>query len=113
MDLIKKWWFWIILVVLLFAVVYFLISKFASPEEYLSQGEVVTVGPNKVDCYTLVPTKCLIINGERSYESINGFEYEEGYSYVLDVDITRIENSPADTSSLKYDLIKVISKTKA
>ena len=106
MNLIKKWWFWVIIFFALFVIVFF------SQKDYVPKGEIVTVGSNTVDCIGPWPMKCLIINGERSYESINGFEYEEGYSYTLDVNITRIEDPPADGSSLRYDLIKVISKTK-
>jgi len=107
MSLIKKWWFWVIILIALLIAIFFL------PKDYSPKGEIVTVGPNKVDCIGEGPRKCLIINGERSYNSINGFEYEEGYSYILEVNITRVENPPADGSSLRYDLIKVISKERA
>ncbi|MBC8616699.1 DUF4377 domain-containing protein [Parabacteroides faecis] len=46
------------------------------------------------------------------YDPIEGFEYEQGYEYVIEVKIEHIENPPADGSSLKYSLIRVISKTK-
>lgn len=86
------------------------------PRSYFPQGElkgeVINIGPNNVDCFNPFPGKCWIINGEKSYQQIEGFEYEEGYSYFLEVKITEIENPPADASSLRYDLIKVISKTK-
>lgn len=46
------------------------------------------------------------------YDSIEGFEYEQGYEYVIEVKIEHKENPPADGSNLKYSLIRVISKTK-
>ena len=44
------------------------------------------------------------------YNSIEGFEYEWGYTYKLKVDVENIENPPEDSSSLKYTLIEVLSK---
>ena len=45
--------------------------------------------------------------------SIEGFEYELGYVYELNVLQIDIENPPQDSSSLRYELINVISKEKA
>lgn len=44
------------------------------------------------------------------YESIEGFNYEQGYIYDLKAKKTIVENPPADGSSLKYELVSVISK---
>ena len=45
------------------------------------------------------------------YDQIEGFNYEEGYEYEIVVEVTKVENPPADASSLKYTLIEVVSKT--
>lgn len=42
--------------------------------------------------------------------SIEGFTYEEGYTYLIRVSIKQISNPPADGSNLKYKLIKEVSK---
>ena len=42
--------------------------------------------------------------------SIEGFKYEEGYTYVLD--ITRIHNKELMDSNFEYVLVKLISKEK-
>lgn len=47
---------------------------------------------------------------EYFYQTIQGFDYEEGFIYDLDVKIITIENPPADASSLQYQLIKLIEK---
>lgn len=44
------------------------------------------------------------------YNHIDGFNYEKGYEYVLEVKKEELENVPADVSSLKYILVKQISK---
>ena len=44
------------------------------------------------------------------YNQIEGFEHEPGYEYQIIVSKSKIENPPADASSLKYKLVKVVSK---
>jgi hypothetical protein len=46
------------------------------------------------------------------YNNIDGFNYERGYDYTLTVSTVKIANPPADASSIKYTLIKQISKVK-
>ncbi|REC64680.1 hypothetical protein DRF59_19890 [Chryseobacterium flavum] len=46
------------------------------------------------------------------YSTIEGFTYEPGYEYVLKVKTEKIENPPADASSIKYILTEQVSKTK-
>ena len=43
------------------------------------------------------------------YRTIAGFDYQWGHRYALRVEVTEIENPPADGSSARYDLIEVIS----
>lgn len=45
-------------------------------------------------------------------DSIEGFSYEPGFIYDLQVKKIPIENPPMDGSSIKYELVKVISKKK-
>ena len=44
------------------------------------------------------------------FSGIDGFEYEKGYEYVLEVKKIILANPPMDGSNLKYELIKVVSK---
>lgn len=46
------------------------------------------------------------------YEQIEGFDYEVGNEYELLVSEEKVENPPADASSVKYKLVKMVSKTK-
>lgn len=43
------------------------------------------------------------------YDSIKGFDYREGYEYVVEVKIIPVTNPPADASSAQYVLEKIIS----
>ena len=91
-----------------------------TPETKETQ-DIVTmyVGPKKVDCTGVGPMKCLQVreteDGEWTlfYTSIQGFEYEEGYNYKLEVRREDVPNPPADAPSIRYILVKEISKTKA
>ncbi len=47
------------------------------------------------------------------YSNIEGFNYEAGYEYVLEVKKENVSSpTPADASTIKYILVKEISKTK-
>jgi hypothetical protein len=62
------------------------------------------------------PFPCMQIKEEGSTDwknfgqSIEGFTYEAGVEYVVEVKIYNIENPPADASSKRYVLIRIISK---
>lgn len=75
-----------------------------------SEQKDCTNGAGKIKCI-LVREK-LTHKWEYFYDNIEGFNYEPGYEYLLTVSTTKIENPPADGSSIKYTLIKQISKTK-
>jgi len=47
---------------------------------------------------------------ELFYDGIDGFTFQEGTSYVIDVKVTEVENPPQDASSVKYTLVEVISE---
>lgn len=45
-------------------------------------------------------------------ESLAGFDYEEGYEYIILVKEKKIKNPVQDQSGINYSFIKVLSKTK-
>lgn len=75
-----------------------------------------TVASETRNCVGVGPQKCLLVKkGNQSdweffYSNIEGFNYVEGNEYVIDVKTEKRENVPADASSLKFILIKEISK---
>ncbi|MDR0229182.1 MAG: DUF4377 domain-containing protein [Flavobacteriaceae bacterium] len=78
---------------------------------------IFTIAPKKVDCIGVAPMKCLMVKeGKTSdwsfmYQGIEGFDFQEGFEYVIEVKRTKIANPPADGSSIRYTLVKIISKT--
>ena len=82
--------------------------------------DVVTmqVADHYQDCTGVGPMKCLLVkidgatNWTYHYFGIEGFAYEEGFEYKLTVRREKIKNPPADGSSIRYVLVKVIEKIK-
>lgn len=82
---------------------------------------VYWVNSRKVDCVGEGPMTCLQVQkggklGEQEweyfYDSIEGFDYEQGYIYKLTVKETNKpeKDVPADGSSIRYELVKVLEK---
>jgi hypothetical protein len=44
------------------------------------------------------------------YNSIEGFTFEEGYRWRLEVERRRVPNPPADGSSVAYRLVRIVAK---
>lgn len=77
------------------------------------------VNSYKVDCTGVGPMQCFQVQNNKSiepgqwvnfYSKIEGFDYQPGYLYKIKVKEEKLENLPADTSSKKYTLIKVLEK---
>lgn len=79
--------------------------------------ETITVASQQADCMGVGPQKCLLIkhadsNGwEFWYSGIEGFNYEPGYEYVLEIRSESVDNPAADQSSVRYVLVREVSRT--
>lgn len=84
----------------------------ATPEE-----STLFVGPERVPCEGEGPQECYQVKEtpegewELFYDEIEGFQWEPGFIYELRVNIYQVENPPAGGSSLRYELVEVVSKT--
>ncbi len=78
----------------------------------------IYIADHLVDCVSVSPQKCMLVKEKivddwtNFYGNIEGFEYEEGYEYLLNVKVETIKNPPADGSSFKYILVEVFEKKK-
>ncbi len=79
------------------------------PENVLS----FRVAPEKKECVGVGPMECLVVNGEYFYDTIQGFDFEEGYEYDLLVERTERASVPADANKYVYTLVEQVSKTPA
>lgn len=80
-------------------------------------NKVMYIAANKQPCTGVGNMECMMIKKDKNqndweyfYSSIDGFTYEQGFEYKLLIKEEKIENPPADGSSIRYKLIKVISK---
>ena len=84
------------------------------PDE--SEVLILEVGPEKVQCQGEASQLCILVRDSADeawrnfYSPIEGFEHEEGFQYRIEVERTRIPNPPADASSFRYRLLRVLSK---
>lgn len=91
---------------------------FSCTSEQEIQKKTILVASKQVDCTGVGPQKCMLIkehatqNWEYFYDTIEGFNYEEGFEYVLNISEKEISPVPADASSIQTILIEIISKTK-
>jgi hypothetical protein len=84
----------------------------------LGPGEIVTleVHPSLVTCVGVDEMQCMQVreppqsNWTPLYQSIEGFDHEPGVFQTLRVRIVPVSNPPADGSSLKYVLIRIIRR---
>jgi heat shock protein HslJ/uncharacterized protein YraI len=89
----------------------------AEKPEPAPEQKTLYVGPEKVPCEGEGPMECYLVKetpgGEWQlfYNQIEGFEWESGYEYELLVNVYQVENPPAGGSSLRYELVEVVSKT--
>ncbi len=80
-----------------------------------ADDKVLEVAPTKVDCVGVAPMKCLQVREvggqwRNFYSPIEGFDFVEGSRYRLQVKVSQIANPPADGSSLRYQLVRVLDK---
>ena len=77
---------------------------------------VLEVGPQTVACTGEAPQRCLRVRrpGESEwtnfYDPIEGFTHEAGVRYRIEVERTRVPHPPADASSFRYRLLRVLER---
>jgi len=81
-----------------------------------TQGETLYINSQLVHCVGVGPMQCMQVRSNEQqpwtlfYQQIEGFQFEPGYRYQLTVSKEQLTDVPADASSLRYQLIKVVSK---
>ncbi len=80
--------------------------------------KTIYINSKKADCTGVAPMKCLQYREKPDgpwlnwYSDIEGFNYEEGNLYTIEIKETKITNPPADGSSIKWTLVKELQKEK-
>jgi len=78
--------------------------------------ETWIVGPELADCVGEAEQMCMLVKDdpedewELFYDSIFGFEFTPGVTSTLRVEISEVDDPPADASSERYELLDVIDQ---
>ena len=82
------------------------------------EKKIIYIAAHTAECQGVGPQQCMLIREspdqewEFFYDQIEGFAYEPGFEYEIEVEIETIKNPPADGSSLQYTLVETISKVR-
>ena len=91
----------VLIVTLMVAAACVPIQPEASSGEPSSEVITLFVGPELADCVGVGPMKCMQVKSdpdaeyELFYSQIEGFEFEEGFEYELEVQVDPVDNPPA------------------
>ena len=91
-----------------------------SEEEHEEHIEIITIGPYTELCHdAFFDRDCLVEYNEDSgrweffYESIQGFDFEPGFIYTLEVRLEDRGTEIQDVGRYAYHLVEIIEKKKA
>lgn len=91
-------------------------QAFAQTSVLEDSEEFLIVRGEQAPCAGVAPMMCLQIKRsfdqsgwELFYSPIQGFELTQGESSLLRVKVTEVEDPPADSSSLRYELVDVVA----
>ncbi|CAG2342565.1 MULTISPECIES: DUF4377 domain-containing protein [Burkholderia cepacia complex] len=89
----------------------------ARPADGTPVTKTVYVAPQSARCTGVAPAECLQVRSSPSepwslwYAGIEGFAYQPGYLYTLEVDEYRVARPPADGSSIRWVLKRVVERS--
>ncbi len=82
-------------------------------------NKIIYIADALTDCEGDAGQKCLQVKANKEDEwsllsqPIEGFDYKEGFTSKIEVDVVKIKNPPVHSSSLKYKLVKIIYQEKS
>ncbi|WP_175910382.1 DUF4377 domain-containing protein [Burkholderia metallica] len=91
----------------------------ARPADGKPVTRTVYVAPQSARCTGVAPMECLQVRSSPNepwslwYAGIEGFAYQPGYLYTLEVDEYRVAQPPADGSSIRWVLKRVVERRPA
>lgn len=95
-----------------------LLLNACSNDDESSEIRQLSIQSHKVVCEAVSQQLCLSASGQNDltaffpfYEDIRDFQFQWGHQYSLTVDVSRVENPPADSSDREYTLLSVDSES--
>ena len=88
-------------------------QHWTKPVQPTSTQKILEIAPTLEDCVGVVKTQCLQVREAGGdwgnfFGNIEGFTFKADYSAKILVNVTKLENPPADGSSLKYTLVRLL-----
>ncbi|MDH5412580.1 MAG: DUF4377 domain-containing protein [Flavobacteriaceae bacterium] len=84
-----------------------------------SENKIIYVADSFDDCEGVSSQQCFKIRESKDeewkflYQEIEGFDYEEGFTYKIEVNIKKTKGPAADGSLLRYKLVRIIYQKKS
>lgn len=91
-------------------------ETWTGPVNLGANQKILFVAPGLVDCTGVARQKCMQVREEGQIpwtllsSPIEGFTQDPDYRYRLIVQVDKVENPPAQASSLKYKLVRLLEK---
>jgi heat shock protein HslJ len=90
-----------------------IMQHWTKPVSPNANQKILEIAPNLADCVGVMKTQCMQVrepggNWGNFFGAIEGFTFKPDYSYKILVNVTKLENPPADGSSLKYTLFRLL-----
>jgi heat shock protein HslJ len=91
-----------------------IMQHWTKPVSPNADQKILEIAPNLADCIVgVMKTQCMQVrepgqNWTHFFGVIEGFTFKPDYSYKLLVNVTKLENPPADSPNLKYTLVRLL-----
>ncbi|MBN3817720.1 DUF4377 domain-containing protein [Paraburkholderia sp. Se-20369] len=94
-------------------------SPTARPADGQPVTKTVYIAPKTVRCVGVAPMACLQVRDRPDaewslwYAGIEGFDFKPGFRYELQIDEYKVAQPPADGSSIRWVLKRIVSRVPA
>ena len=94
-------------------------SEHQEDDKHEEHTEILTLGPYTMQCFGPFEQDCFMEYNEEAerwhffYDGIEGFHFEPGYIYTLEVRLQDRGTEIQDVGRYSYHLIKIVDKVKA
>ena len=101
------------------AEIYEELSKHEEDDKHKEHTEILTLGPYTVRCVGAFEQDCFMEYNEEAerwhffYDGIEGFDFEPGYIYTLEVRLEDRGTEIQDVGRYSYHLIEIVDRVKA
>lgn len=91
-----------------------LVEISANTDSISTSQTVFRIAADTVPCTGLMPMSCLVVNNKLFYDSIDGYDHQEGIGRIIKIERTQIcdpdvfNSCPQDIGIYRYHLLEII-----